>query len=65
MVTYNLAYQYLNIYKLKDLKQLKIILKNNVNNLKYGSMGNTTKTVVHIPGIQGWPVSFYLISVTI
>ena len=61
MVTYNFTYQYLNIYKLKDLKQQQRILKNSDNNLKYGNMGNTTKTVVHIPGIQGWPISFHLI----
>ena len=40
MVIYDLTYQYLNIYKLKK--------KIYVDNGKFGNMGSTNKTVIHI-----------------
>ena len=50
-----MTYQYLN-----RTKEAKRILKTNINNGNCDNMGNTNKTVIHIPKTQGWSIFVFI-----
>ena len=54
------TYSILELFVIFMTKAGKRIVRTNVNNGKCDNMGNTNKTVTHIPYTQGWSIFVFI-----